>query len=224
MTAAWARGDTETSMAKVSESRRTIRPTHLRGERAVCFPLSHFATVIVPISRILQAAVRSVTHLGWGIDMVAGNAEVLTESQTARLPGEVWRPESDHSGTGLRVPKEGTLNALMAKHQEFPRSSSRTTDSNLCRPLGLFQVVSYRRATDPPRCQYAAFSLLKPDAGGMRSFDTTRRIFREVAGMLRSAVARVARDQGWSDDRINVFVHGKTPDGLHPANGRATAF
>ena len=40
--------------------------------------------------------------------------------------------------------------------------------------------------------------------------------------MLRSAVARVARDQGWSNERINVFVHGKTSDGLHPANGETS--
>jgi CRISPR-associated protein Csb2 len=29
----------------------------------------------------------------------------------------------------------------------------------------------------------------------------------------------VAHDQGWSDERINVFVHGKTPDGARPASG-----
>ncbi len=39
--------------------------------------------------------------------MVAGNAELLTEEQVAKLPGERWVPSQ--SGTPLRVPKEYTL-------------------------------------------------------------------------------------------------------------------
>ena len=217
MTAAWARGDVEASMARFRVE-KDVRPTHLRGEAVYfLFPLREDNC---PFFKILQAAARSVTHFGWGIDMVAGNAEILTGSQAIGLPGEVWRPVSDYSGTTLRVPKEGTLDALMEKHQNFLR---RLSDNGFkpVPPLSAFQVVSYRRATDPPQRQFAAFTLLKPDASGMRSFDTARRT-RDVAGMLRSAVARVACDQGWSNERINVFVHGKTSDGLHPANGETS--
>ena len=171
MTAAWARGDTETSMAKFRVE-KDVRPIRLRGEAVYfLFPLREDNC---PFFKILQAAARSVTHFGWGIDIVAGNAEILTESEAVGLPGEVWRPASDQSGTTLRVPKEGTLDDLIEKHGKF---LGRLSDNSFkpVPPLSAFQVVSYRRATDPPQRQYAAFTLLKPDASGMRSFDTVRR-------------------------------------------------
>jgi CRISPR-associated protein Csb2 len=37
--------------------------------------------------------------------------------------------------------------------------------------------------------------------------------------MVRHAVADAARRHGWPDEQINVFVHGKTPDGRNPASG-----
>ena len=214
MTAAWARGDTETSMAKFRVE-KDVRPTNLRDEAVrFLFPLPDGNC---PHLEVIQTAARSVTHLGWGIDMVAGNAELLTDAQAAGLPGEVWRAASDQLGTALRVPKEGTLDALMEKHQRF---LSRLSDGGFkpVPPLSTFRVVGYRRATEPSPRQFAAFSLLKSDASGMRVFDPLRRT-RDVAGMVRHAVADAAHDQGWPEDRINVFIHGKTRDGSKPSSG-----
>jgi CRISPR-associated protein Csb2 len=52
----------------------------------------------------------------------------------------------------------------------------------------------------------------------MQAFNPLRRT-REVAGMLRNATATIAQGLGWPDERINVFVHGKTLDGAKPSNG-----
>ncbi len=214
MTTAWARGDTNTSMAKFRVE-KDVRPLNLRGEAIrFLFPLSDGTC---PHFDVLQAAARSVTHLGWGVDMVAGNAELLTDEQAAVLPGEVWRASPDRSGTALRVSTEGTLNALLEKHQKF---LGRLTEGGFkpVPPLSTFRVVGYRRATEPSQRQFAAFSILKPDANGVKSFDPLRRT-RDVAGMVRHAVATAARNQGWAEERINVFVHGKMPDGSKPPNG-----
>jgi len=214
MTAAWARGDTDTSMAKFRVE-KDVRPLNLQGEAIrFLFPLSDGAC---PHFDVLQAAARSVTHLGWGIDMVAGNAEILTNEQAAALPREVWRATTDQSGTALRVAPEGTLSALLEKHQKF---LGRLTDGGFkpVPPLTTFRVVGYRRATEPPQRQFAAFSILKPDASGLKSFDPLRRT-RDVAGMVRHAAAEAARDQGWTDEQINVFVHGKSLDGAQPSSG-----
>lgn len=214
MTAAWARGDTDTSMAKFRVE-KDVRPLNLRGEVIrFLFPLPNG---VCPHFDVLQAAARSVTHLGWGIDMVAGNAELLTDEEIAVLPGEVWRATPDQSGTALRVSTEGTLNALLDKHQKF---LDRLTDGGFkpVPPLSTFRVVGYQRATEPSQKQFAAFSILKPDASGMRSFDPLRRT-RDVAGLVRHAVAAAARDQGWTEERINVFVHGKMSDGSKPPSG-----
>lgn len=214
MTAAWARGDTETSMAKFRVE-KDVRPIHLQSE-TVRF-LYSLPSEQCPHFEVLRTAVRSITHLGWGIDMVAGDAELLTESQVAELPGEVWQPTPDNSGTALRVAAVGTLDSLIDRHKRFLQ---RLEDSGFkpVPPLSTFRVVGYRRAVDPPPRAYAAFSLLKPDASGNRSFEPLRRT-REVAGMIRHAIASAAADQGWSEERVNVFVHGKTPDGAKPSHG-----
>ena len=209
---AWRKGNTSKA---VKREQKVVRPVQLAGD--VVHYLYPLANGTCPHFEVLQAAARSVTHLGWGIDMVAGNAELLTDEQAAVLPGEVWRATPDQSGTALRVSTEGTLNALLEKHKKF---LCRLSDGGFkpVPPLSTFRVVRYRRATEPSQKQFAAFSILKPDASGMRSFDPLRRT-RDVAGMVRHAVASAARDQGWSEERINVFVHGKMPDGSKPPSG-----
>jgi CRISPR-associated protein Csb2 len=214
MTAAWARGDTETSMAKFRVE-KDVRPIHLHGE-TLRFLFS-LPSDDCPHFDILRAAARSITHLGWGIDMVAGDAELLSETQVAQLTGEVWLPTADNSGTALRVATAGTLDALLERHERFLH---RLEDGGFkpVPPLATFRVVGYRRASDPAPRAYTAFSLLKPDASGNQSFDPLRRT-RDVAGMIRHAIASAAADQGWSEERVNVFVHGKTPDGDRPSTG-----
>lgn len=214
MTAAWARGDTETTMAKFRVE-KDVRPLNLRGEAIrFLFPISDGDC---PYFETLRAAARSVTHLGWGTDMVSGNAELLTNDEASMLPGEVWHATPDQPGTALRVSTEGTLNALLEKHQRFLGRLSKGRFKPVP-PLTTFRVVSYRRATEPSQKPFAAFSNLKADASGVRSFDPLRRT-RDVAGMVRHAVAIAARDQGWTEERINTFVHGKMPDGSKPPNG-----
>jgi CRISPR-associated protein Csb2 len=150
--------------------------------------------------------------------MVAADASVLPDDEVDHLPGERWLPTDDASASGLRVPITGTLDDLIVRHRAFLNRITPDGSFAPVPPLSAFRVVGYRRATEPAHRPFAAFSLLRPDASGSRPFDPARRT-RDVAGMLRSAVARVAHDQGWSDERINVFVHGKTPDGARPASG-----
>ena len=204
MTAAWARGDTETTMAKFRVE-KDVRPTHLNGEAVhFLFPLPDGQC---PHFEVLQAAARSITHLGWGIDMVAGNAELLTDEQAAALKGQIWRPTDDKSGTPLRVPMDGTLDGLMTKHAAFLGRLSKEGFKPVP-PLAAFKVVGYRRATDPSARPWCAFAILKPDASGNRAFDTARRA-RDVAAWTRHATAEVCRD--WPD--ALSFVHGHGADG-----------
>jgi CRISPR-associated protein Csb2 len=216
MTAAWARGDTETTMAEFRVE-KDVRPANVSGD-AVRF-LFRLRDGACPHFDVLRAAARSITHLGWGIDMVAGEADILSESEIADLKGQFWQPVQDSSATGLRVPTAGSLDALIAKHGAFLRRIG-PAGFNPVPPLSVFRVVGYRRATEPSHQPCAAFTLLKPDASGMRSFDTLRRT-RDVAGMMRHATAATARNTGWSEEQINTFVHGKTPDGSKPSSNAA---
>ena len=217
---AWSKGAEPKKGPSELKTMKSVLPVHLRGanecENVIRF-LYRVPDGACPHFEVLQAAARSVTHLGWGIDMVAGNAELLTNEQAAALPGEVWRATTDQSGTTLRVATEGTLKALLEKHQKF---LGRLTDGGFkpVPPLTTFRVVGYRRATEPAPRQFAAFKILKPDANGVMSFNPLRQT-RVVAGMVRNAVAQAAENQGWSKEQINVFVHGKTLDGSNPSSG-----
>jgi len=214
MTAAWARGDTETSMAKFRVE-KDVRATNLNDETVrFLFSLTEGAC---PYFEVLQTAARSVTHLGWGIDMVAGNAELLNEAEAAELKGALWQPSQDARRAAIRVPMAGTLDALLSRHRLF---LERITPDGFqpVPPLSAFCLIGYRHAMESAARPFAAFGLLKPDASGMRSFDSLRRT-RDVAGMLRHAAAEVAGSQGWSDEQVNVFVHGKTADGAKAAGG-----
>jgi CRISPR-associated protein Csb2 len=93
-----------------------VRATHLSGEAVhYLYPLPPEGC---PHLEVLKAAARSITHLGWGIDMVASVADVIAEAVADRLPGQRWRKVKT-SWVPLRVPKEGTLADLICKHAGF---------------------------------------------------------------------------------------------------------
>jgi CRISPR-associated protein Csb2 len=177
-------------------------------------------------SEALCAAARSITHLGWGVDMVAANARVITEEEAANLTGEWWRPTEDQSARGYRVPVQGTIDALIDRYEAFLNRIGQD-GFNPVPPLTAFRVVGYRRATDPPARPFAAFSLLRPDASGYRAFDTVRRGVA-VAGMMRCAAKKAAMNARPDDEKwINQVVlgHGEAPGEPHkPVAGPRLAF
>jgi CRISPR-associated protein Csb2 len=208
-------GGREASIADY-RTEKDVRPMHLDGE-AVHY-LFLIADVECPHFDILKVTARSITHLGWGVDMVAGDATILSDDDAEKLTGERWQPVADRSVAGYRVAIQGTLNDLTKKHNAFLIRVG-ADGFKPVPPLSAFRVVGYQRATEPSQRQFAAFSILKRDASGMRSFDPLRRT-RDVAGMMRHAVAAAARNQGWTEEQINVFVHGKTTDGANLSNGQ----
>lgn len=218
--AAWSKGRVPKKQPSELKTLKTVRPVRLSlsNESAAVYYIYPCNGDLLPKRHreILVAAARSITHLGWGIDMVVANASVLTDEEVSNLPGERWLPVDDSSATGYRVPTSGTLDALIRKHRAFLERIG-PDGFKPVPPLSAFRVVGYRRATDPPGRRFVAFSILKPDASGNRSFDTCRRT-RDVAGMVRNLAARMAEPE-WSVTDVNVFIHGKSADGSRPASG-----
>jgi CRISPR-associated protein Csb2 len=198
---AWKKGEEK----QTKRTEKVVRPTHIIGGDALHY-LYPLPSEECPYLEVLSAAARSITHLGWGIDMVAGDAQVLSEADVANLKGEVWRPVEDSSGTPLRVPISGTLEGLMTKHEAF---LGRLSDGGFkpVPPLSAFKVVHYRRATESVYRPWCAFSILKPDASGNRAFDTPRRA-AHLAAWVRHVTGEVCAS--WPD--VASFVHG------HPLN------
>jgi CRISPR-associated protein Csb2 len=210
--AGWARGNLDASIAD-HRTEKDVRPTRLVNGDAV-----HFDWSLTPPQyeaglahrEALRAMARSITHLGWGIDQAVGTAD-FHDAPPSAGDAERWRPVST-GGTPLRVPKEGTLAALRARHQKFV--DRLTPDGpNPVPPLSVFATVGYRRDADVSPRPFAAFQLLTPDAERKWSRDAQRTI--EVAGMLRHATRLAAETVDKSQNWIDTFVlgHGEGKNG-----------
>jgi CRISPR-associated protein Csb2 len=213
---AWCRGNYSNSgdaNPATHRTMKTVRPTRLlRGDAMhYLWPLAEPLTgEVLGYVEMLSSVARSIVVLGWGVDMVVGHGAAVSDEQANALPGERWLPGGEATGVGLRVPVQGTLDALARRHERFlTRLKSRTAPP----PLSSYATVEYRRATDPPQRPVAAFSLLKLDASGFRAFDTARRALT-VAGMMRHAAKLAAERAGWAEPKINAFIlgHGESKD------------
>lgn len=205
---------------------KQVRPTHLSGEAI------HYLYLLpdgrCPHEAVMKAAARSITHLGWGIDMVAADAGVISLEEADHLAGHRWRPVQS-GGVPLRVPKPGSLADLVRRHDAF---LSRLSDEGFrpVPPLSCFDVVRYHSPTaapsQAPAVPLAAFEIhrtlddqeRKPGKSRFRAFHHVRRV-ATVAGMLRHAVADVARNLGQSEEWVNAHVLGHG-DGQLTANER----
>ena len=217
---AWAKGlepRKQSSELKTLKPVRPTRPVVSDDEPAKIYYLWSLSDPdFENHKQTLFALVRSVTHLGWGIDMVATNASVLSGVDADDLPGERWHPVDPLNAIGLRVPAKGTLDALIDKHDAF-LSRLGLEEYSSVPPLTAYRIVGYRRTTDSPHLPTAAFSLRKIDASGFRSFNSA--IWGvKVAGMVRHAAKLTSKAQGWPDEKVARFVlgHGE-PMGQSPA-------
>lgn len=179
---------------------------------------------------VLKAAARSITHLGWGIDMVAGDADVITEEAAASLPGHRWRVVPV-GGVPLRVPKVGTLDDLIRKHKDFLGRLS-ADGFKPVPPLTCFDVANYHSARvaglSTSSRPFAAFEIHRtiedqenPERAGkskFRPFNSVLDVAR-VAGMVRHATADVADRVGWDKSVVDSRIQGH---GEHK-NGQSTS-
>ncbi len=192
---AWSSG----RVASLADYRteKDVRPVRLAGDavhyvfRDVDGLDRHFDT--------LRAASRSITHLGWGVDMVAGDASDVASD----LEGERWIP-GRYGGRVLRRPVVGTFDALERKHDQFLRRLDGGTFRPVS-PLAVFANESYARATDSAPRPIVAFRILEPTTGDRLSFDPPKRA-RDVAAWMRHAVADVC--DGWPFGEWRMLVHG----------------
>jgi CRISPR-associated protein Csb2 len=204
----WSRG----GAASIADYRteKDVRPTHLAGDAVhYLYPLTDGDPEFAKHRETLYAAARSITHLGWGIDMVAADALVISGEEAAKLPGERWRPADVPSTAGYRVPLEGTLQALIEKHEAF-LNRVRPDGFNPVPPLSAFRVVGYRRVTNPPAHASVAFKLLHPEHDRFAWFPTT--YANGVAAMTRHATAAAAKNR--PKEWVDSYVHGHRPAGV----------
>lgn len=130
--------------------------------------------------RAVLSSVRSIHCLGWGIDQVIGDATLLEDQQAARLIGERWIPTT-YGGRPLRVHRPGSLEALQQRHARFLTRLA-GNDWTPVPPLTAFEVVRYRRDTDPVPRPQAVFRLVDEN-DDTAAYPQAKLI--HIAGMVR---------------------------------------
>jgi CRISPR-associated protein Csb2 len=188
---------------------KTVRPSRLdcenEDENAVHY-LYSLSNGRCPHLDVLTAAARSITHLGWGIDMVAGDATVMSGEQAAALNGHRWQP-TPVGGAPLRVPTEGTLDDLRRKHEAFLNRLS-SDGFRPVPPLKVFQVRGYRRDDEPLQRPYRVFELRRTDGGRFRY---PHRKLIHMAGMVRHLAIKAMKASpptGLARDWVETYIAG----------------
>lgn len=199
---------------------KSVRPLAVPDEAAVHYvwPLADAPDGFDKHLETLTAAVRSITHVGWGVDLVVADVSIRDESAVRSLKGERWQPGANGTGTPLRTPATGTLDDLNHRHHAFLNRVTASGGLVPVPPLTVFGITSYCSESEAPQTPRAVFILRKPDDSGFRAFDPARRGLH-VAGMFRHTASRaeVVRSVGWSDEdaRRIILGHGETRGDEH---------
>lgn len=186
---AWAKGNyfgTGDASPATHRTMKTVRPIHLVDGDTVHYlwPLDDPASA--PIN-VLACAAQRLVALGWGIDLVVGRAGRVTSADLTEIPGQMWKPTVAMTSLTLRTPRPGALQALEERYRAF---LNRMGDDGLIPvpPLTQFDIVSYRRLSDPIFPPHAVFELRRDNDS---FFTYPQRRLVHIAGMARHMAKRV---------------------------------
>jgi CRISPR-associated protein Csb2 len=190
---------------------KMVRAVRLGGDGEVHFvwrlpeapPADHLQT--------LCAATRSITHLGWGTDLVVAEGAILSAPGAAALGGQKWLPTEAHSRTTLRAPVAGSLRELQLRHKAFLSRLDGFSGGKFSPvpPLRAYRQTNYKTEFERPEPGIAVFALRSLDDSAFRSFNPVRRGLH-VAAMVRHVAGgkEMTRSLGWSESEASSFVHG----------------
>lgn len=209
---------------------KAVRPLRVPDESAVHYVwnLVDAPKGFVEHRETISSAVHSITHVGWGVDLVVADVSILGETGATNLKGGRWHPVGNEVGTLLRTPVTGTLDDLNRRHHAFLNRVTGDGGFVPVPPLTVFDIVSYRSESDVLKQPRAVFALRKTDDSGFRAFDPARHGLH-IAGMFRHIASRpeVVRSIGWSDEdaRRIILGHGEKPGEPHrPVEDERVAF
>mgnify|MGYP006283732127 CR=1 FL=1 len=210
----WARGNYfggGSSNPAKHRTMKTVRPIRMLDGDTV-----HFLWTLnqsVPqefIDSIIDGA-RRIIALGWGIDLVTGDAERTNSVALSGLLGERWSSTPAAAPSTLRIPITGTLKALMNRHDAFIKRMSENGFVPVP-PLATFNMTGYRRPTDPLSPPFVVFEL-RHDNGEYCRYSQRRLI--HIAGMVRHMAKHAMLNSPppeVDDDWVERYVLGHRPE------------
>jgi CRISPR-associated protein Csb2 len=203
--------------ASISDYRaeKDVRPAHLAGTSVhYLYQIPDGDSAWHELINVLKQTARSMTHVGWGIDVAVGDASLINAQQAVDLSGLRWQP-STSGGVPLRVPTVGTLDDVVRKHDDFLNRIT-TKGFHPVRPLRVFNVVRYRRENEPLGRPYRAFELR--DSSG-EWFRYPHRKLIHIAGMMRHLATEMMKkdppsgvDENWVKSYVAGHAQGEATD------------
>lgn len=169
------------------------------------------------ISRLKDAAA-SLMHLGWGIDMAAADARLLSAEEVEKLPGESYQPVDEETGFQLRVPIRGTFDALKNRHRKFLKRIKIEGKERTFQPvpdLTTFCKRYYLSPNKSRKLRVVAFAFRPREqntSARFQAFDPVEQ-GTAVAAMVRHLVSQPEFHQqlGWEPkDLAMLHGHGET--------------
>jgi CRISPR-associated protein Csb2 len=189
---------------------KVFRPVHILGHDPVCY-LWQINPDDQNIAEKLILQARRVSALGWGIDLVAVDGNILSPSAADNLikthSGQHWRSAED-SRNLLRCPSPGSLSDLRSAYESFLNRFNGNV-YNPARKSRVFIETPYARAGTVQR-NITAFKLLRPndDSEAFESFDQRKTM--EIAAWVRGYLCQASQTKGFPGDS-GVFVAGHVP-------------
>jgi len=210
---AWAKGNYHGKRDSNPATHRTMK--HVRPAKMLSGDTVHF---LWPLEKdvvnarsldCLTRAVRRAYALGWGLDFVAVHADIVSSETADTLAGERWKPGTAREGMPLRTPTVDTLDALCLRHKAFlSRIGGSGKQFAAFPPLTRFNIVGYRRTTDPAQRPFEVFELRCYDG---RFHAHSQRRLMHIAGMVRHLAGRLmtaAPPRGVPEDWVERYVMG----------------
>jgi CRISPR-associated protein Csb2 len=194
---------------------KTFRPTIMLDEPAV-----HYVWPIdgdCPQRQLIEAT-RSLSCLGWGVDMAYADGRVLSEGEAGKLHGIRWlpKPGTIRDDGLLRIPKEGSMLDLRTAHQSaLDRINHRGPLRTVYKPQ-VFDRIVYASADRPLGRPCVVFDL-RTTSDDIYRYQHARLI--SIAGMTRHAAKQAMENYPPGDvvDRVawlESFVAGHRRDSM----------
>ena len=188
---------------------KTIRPVRMVDGDTVHYiwKLTDSPSSTPKLIQTLLRAAQRIVALGWGIDLVVGQADRISATQLQALPGQRWLPSPSSSPVALRILTQGTLAALQRRYEGFVHRIGRDGFTPV-EPLTRFKVIGYRRRTDPITRPRAVFELRHDDGSFCRY---PQRKLMHLAGMMRHLAKEMmlrSPPAAVDDDWVERYVVG----------------
>jgi CRISPR-associated protein Csb2 len=209
---AWAKREQPEKQPNELRTDKDLRPHRLEGDATVRFLWSIQDDELEESKShadILCSEARHLHALGLGIDLVAGNGRVVSNSEKNALPGDLW--VADGEGTGWRVPTQGSLNELLARYvaqnSRVQVGHGRGAERSVAPPAPPleYREVGYIRRVEGRRRSVYGFALVNED-GDYCAFDPRQAI--EVAAWMRHAAHERAKTMKLDQAFVEGFVCG----------------